>query len=218
MCGGTHTARLLQDKYRGLSPRVRGNHQKAGPLPARDGSIPACAGEPSRRNPKSTHGAVYPRVCGGTPPKDLKMEEWYGLSPRVRGNRSNSPCPCAWSRSIPACAGEPNGGRAYDSLLRVYPRVCGGTIIGVSPICPDSGLSPRVRGNRLCQRDGTHGVWSIPACAEEPTWAGAPGRKRTVYPRVCGGTKRATRATAATWGLSPRVRGNLRWLHRNLLS
>ena len=30
------------------------------------GSIPACAGEPSVREPEIQANAVYPRVCGGT--------------------------------------------------------------------------------------------------------------------------------------------------------
>ena len=48
VCGGTnvdgHRLRLLK----GLSPRVRGNPGWTITRIARDGSIPACAGEPSR--------------------------------------------------------------------------------------------------------------------------------------------------------------------------
>ena len=36
---------------------------------------------------------------------------------------------------------------------------------------------------------------------------------KTVYPRVCGGTRRTVRATFTEHGLSPRVRGN-HLLHR----
>ena len=51
-------------------------------------------------------------------------------------------------RSIPACAGEP--ALAVSIVLRamVYPRVCGGTLIGFLNPVEGNGLSPRVRGNR----------------------------------------------------------------------
>ena len=56
------------------------------------------------------------------------------------------------SRSIPACAGEPPNAPATIESKGVYPRVCGGT----HPICGLlifwSGLSPRVRGNRIYWR------------------------------------------------------------------
>ena len=51
-----------------------------------------------------------------------------------------------------------------------------------------SGLSPRVRGNRLRRAAG--------------------GRGLAVYPRVCGGTLGAERGRVHASGLSPRVRGN----------
>ena len=92
-------------------------------------------------------------------------------------------------RSIPACAGEPTGTCITRRLMRVYPRVCGGTgghatdqerVVRSIPACAGepatatpgpgamSGLSPRVRGNL-----------SLSAPASLPL---------RVYPRVCGGT------------------------------
>ena len=72
-----------------------------------DGSIPACAGEPELDN-------------GGM----LKVE---GLSPRVRGNRTQVFVFSCYHRSIPACAGEPAASLRLLWKERVYPRVCGGT-------------------------------------------------------------------------------------------
>ena len=102
---------------------------------------------------------------------------------------------------IPACAGEP--GLAFHLRhppLKVYPRVCGGTVTeleetlryGLSRVRPQHssyrfpvGLSPRVRGNQIKGTYATHLRRSIPACAGEPV-------------------------TVESWGqgLSPRVRGN----------
>ena len=49
---------------------------------------------------------------------------------------------------------------------------------------------------------------SIPACAGEPcAYPDHPNSSR-VYPRVCGGTRRAISASMSRRGLSPRVRGN----------
>ena len=92
----------------------------------------------------------------------------------------------------------------------VYPRVCGGTGVGITQNPPGAGLSPRVRGNLFIGggRSAQHG--SIPACAGEPDEAELDEKSPGVYPRVCGGT-RSTKPWAR-WrpGLSPRVRGN-RW-------
>ena len=49
----------------GLSPRVRGSPDRLHPREATDGSIPACAGEPSFCIVVTLNFAVYPRVCGG---------------------------------------------------------------------------------------------------------------------------------------------------------
>ena len=66
VCGGTTTTGRWTLKYRGLSPRVRGNHggHYIGALATR--SIPACAGEPPEQVARPGATRVYPRVCGGT--------------------------------------------------------------------------------------------------------------------------------------------------------
>ena len=94
----------------GLSPRVRGSHLSPKLVGFSQGSIPACAGEPSLRNRSRPASRVYPRVCGGAG-RVGRAEPWpAGLSPRVRGSRWR----CRWHRapwgSIPACAGEPSWG------------------------------------------------------------------------------------------------------------
>ena len=172
------------------------------------GSIPACAGEPASSDWARWSCWVYPRVCGGTRAGRGHVVVPDGLSPRVRGNQASPSQSVSWSRSIPACAGEPPRSPSPELSNPVYPRVCGGTAALPGPHPVDEGLSPRVRGNL----DGL-AAWfmpagSIPACAGEP-WSGCSiCRANWVYPRVCGGTHRMLCVQAILSGLSPRVRGN----------
>ena len=71
-----------------------------------------------------------------------------GLSPRVRGNLLLGLIDFAGERSIPACAGEPSPAAPAGVAGGVYPRVCGGTPGMTEHDAEQSGLSPRVRGNR----------------------------------------------------------------------
>ena len=111
-----------------------------------------------------------------------------GLSPRVRGNLPSSPPSSFRWRSIPACAGEPGPCIAGQSVVTVYPRVCGGT---------------DASSKRRPIRAG-----SIPACAGEPGAASVLWCPGEVYPRVCGGTRLQLATAIKGRGLSPRVRGN----------
>ena len=192
----------------GLSPRVRGNPRLQHPGSPRRGSIPACAGEPRRGGGAGQYRAVYPRVCGGTPPSRRRRDNPAGLSPRVRGNRSASPKTVSPAGSIPACAGEPWAGTRRTKRWPVYPRVCGGTPKTRTASASATGLSPRVRGNRSPAPGTLAGLRSIPACAGEPAFRPVTGRVAAVYPRVCGGTLPACFQASDRPGLSPRVRGN----------
>ena len=134
---------------------------------------------------------------------------YYGLSPRVRGNRSVAIRAVGSCRSIPACAGEPEPEGGVLGQGWVYPRVCGGTGRRACRICLLIGLSPRVRGNLPVEPDYTAAYRSIPACAGEPNSIACSKWRRAVYPRVCGGTTQSTIHRSTVSGLSPRVRGNL---------
>ena len=208
VCGGTKNIARLSMPVSGLSPRVRGNLGQIQPGRADPGSIPACAGEPSRSERAWELAEVYPRVCGGTDVRNAAGDELPGLSPRVRGNRQHLIHDGRIRGSIPACAGEPWRSTSSARPPQVYPRVCGGTRCRASSRRADWGLSPRVRGN-----PGECPSWwplrrSIPACAGEPRWRMACARPRRVYPRVCGGTSTSSSSATCIRGLSPRVRGN----------
>ena len=79
------------------------------------------------------------------------------------------------------------------NLVKVYPRVCGGTTFKRLTTINARGLSPRVRGNLFQNDNGGITTGSIPACAGEPSLTPPPPSLTTVYPRVCGGT--ATKAS-----------------------
>ena len=66
VCGGTPSLLLAGGASLGLSPRVRGNPFPLPDVGIRQGSIPACAGEPPALWPPESSRRVYPRVCGGT--------------------------------------------------------------------------------------------------------------------------------------------------------
>ena len=198
MCGGTQPFFLPSFKIRGLSPRVRGNPAGDMARAGVRGSIPACAGEPASSPRRTASPAVYPRVCGGTMAFQYSTSTYPGLSPRVRGNLGLASL-WSWRRgSIPACAGEPGSSGSSLRTGRVYPRVCGGTLLMEFDGAALEGLSPRVRGNRPRPDGNGCRDRSIPACAGEPSAPPAcvPGIR--VYPRVCGGTP-----SGSTAGSSP---------------
>ena len=86
--------------------------------------------------------------------------------------------------------------------------MCGGTLRRRRPGNALPGLSPRVRGNPALFAPEKLAERSIPACAGEPSYPSPSCRSRTVYPRVCGGTKASIGRLTSPSGLSPRVRGN----------
>ena len=192
----------------GLSPRVRGHRLVLSRPKASYGSIPACAGAPSKLTATPVSTSVYPRVCGGTWQRFPPGRDTRGLSPRVRGHHSLIGRMAYENRSIPACAGAPRTRQTPRRTRRVYPRVCGGTTLAVIENPADKGLSPRVRGHRFSNSSKTCGIRSIPACAGAPPWSAAGRTTITVYPRVCGGTLATNLSTTRTTGLSPRVRGH----------
>ena len=154
-----------------------------------------------------TGRGLSPRVRGTRSGRRCQRSH-QGLSPRVRGNHVENNASLMRDRSIPACAGEPARRSEQWRSMGVYPRVCGGTANGVFRGMKSSGLSPRVRGNRRRRAADHRRAGSIPACAGEPPPVMALLKMRTVYPRVCGGTRQQMVHDHALEGLSPRVRGN----------
>ena len=168
VCGGTADQYAGELDISGLSPRVRGNLSRSECGRFFFGSIPACAGEPAPAGYTDSDAEVYPRVCGGTSSPRAISTRLSGLSPRVRGNLVRCCADRDHQRSIPACAGEPEGRIRTYYVYKVYPRVCGGTYRLQSTYSMSMGLSPRVRGNRQPPTGRPTYPGSIPACAGEP--------------------------------------------------
>ena len=147
VCGGTNVSLTDSDFPVGLSPRMRGNPMGGRQPQCGPRSIPAYAGEPQRAPDTVCWCWVYPRVCGGTLLLSGIGTSHAGLSPRMRGNLRLTAISDSLRRSIPAYAGEPAQSAVPSSVGKVYPRVCGGTVIIRYYQRSPRGLSPRMRGN-----------------------------------------------------------------------
>ena len=154
------------------------------------------------------HVAVYPRPRGGTLPAAISHSHSTGLSPPTRGNHPRAANSKRRDRSIPAHAGEPEGGRRQEPPTPVYPRPRGGTVGATRIFYRVKGLSPPTRGNLILPLHGAGSNRSIPAHAGEPTPGRISCRRVEVYPRPRGGTDGASRRGYSVSGLSPPTRGN----------
>ena len=173
----------------GLSPRVRGSHERPTSEELTARSIPTCAGQPRRGQPNGDVGQVYPHVCGAA-----------AVGP---GRTSCS------ARSIPTCAGQPKHRRLRHNYPAVYPHVCGAAPCRDVQCLRLGGLSPRVRGSLHVIVSLHRCCGSIPTCAGQPgSHCHSPSSAR-VYPHVCGAASHRACEALVSYGLSPRVRGSL---------
>ena len=172
----------------GLSPRMRGYRDSIYPTPDHQGSIPADAGLPVIPELLERCGAVYPRGCGATPSRPRPYASTRGLSPRMRGYRTDPESARIIKGSIPADAGLPKSCRADGALGRVYPRGCGATTVEIGRQQKRKGLSPRMRGYRGAGCGTSIRSGSIPADAGLPPTCFSGRPVSGVYPRGCGAT------------------------------
>ena len=125
VCGEHITPCCASSLLSGSSPRVRGT-LLAPPEQLREVRfIPACAGNMTDANTRSSPVAVHPRVCG-----EHRLD-WQpnglggGSSPRVRGTSAPSARAPRLVRFIPACAGNIVASVEISLKTTVHPRVCG---------------------------------------------------------------------------------------------
>ena len=191
----------------GLSPRGRGKLRGSLPIGVTPRSIPAWAGETCSHPTSPQSSTVYPRVGGGNSCVKVNPIIWPGLSPRGRGKPGSAAALSAWTRSIPAWAGETCQPPWATGTDKVYPRVGGGNGVRVGLPVQTTGLSPRGRGKRLDIRPLVIPRRSIPAWAGETRFPGSPTLLAKVYPRVGGGNNWPGLTRLMRKGLSPRGRG-----------
>ena len=183
-----------------------------GPSPRVRGSLRVACSRSLERS-----AGVHPRVCGGA-------FETVHLDQIAAGG------------SIPACAGKPEQSWALACHPWVHPRVSGEAVLifgmgtfheGPSPrvrgspehpdhlssSCDQLGPSPRVRGSPVgaYRQPGrsTGGVHPRVCGGAISTSRNASGRSTTVHPRVCGEAILHPRPELGRQGPSPRVRGSL---------
>ena len=198
VCGATGLCCFLSPGCWGLSPRVRGNRGVHSTLPGLPRPIPACAGQPTPSPAGAWTPGAYPRVCGATDKRPCPTTGFVGLSPRVRGNRELLNFLAIAGGPIPACAGQPLSSRFIFCNIWAYPRVCGATATIPMPVRLETGLSPRVRGNRTQSNNALRRGGPIPACAGQPHGVCSLKLKIRAYPRVCGATRSSSpRLTSA---------------------
>ena len=109
----------------GSSPRGRGSLIAAPPSASRTRFIPAWAGQPRPRRPRSPSSRVHPRVGGAASIRISTSRPRSGSSPRGRGSQCMKDV--LWRRDgfIPAWAGQPVELSRTTPLHRVHPRVGG---------------------------------------------------------------------------------------------
>ena len=137
----------------------------------------------------------------------LRLSAAYGPSPRVRGIPLGlARLPLA-HRSIPARAGDTEGGTGFQRFDRVHPRACGGYIEQARLAAPATGPSPRVRGIPTGVTAETLPNGSIPARAGDTAEWSRVEAIDEVHPRACGGYAYYVTYLSQQRGPSPRVRG-----------
>ena len=165
VCGECYGHLFRADRDRGSSPRVRGMPAEAPAVSVPAGIIPACAGNASGRLCRSGRPADHPRVCGECAHGCPVHFRHAGSSPRVRGMRPSTTAAAAWSRIIPACAGNAGTHDRRPCDHGDHPRVCGECSRAAVYCGNRAGSSPRVRGMRILLRRRREGGRIIPACA-----------------------------------------------------
>ena len=165
VCGEHKENDCRPEFVNGSSPRVRGTRNLVCCEHRTSRFIPACAGNTQTRGCQTGPIAVHPRVCGEHGMSARQRASMHGSSPRVRGTPGHRDLRQAYSRFIPACAGNTQSVRGRPSTKPVHPRVCGEHAETTEDLAGVGGSSPRVRGTR--HHDVRRSAVSrfIPACA-----------------------------------------------------
>ena len=207
--GGASIPDCPLGRRKGRSPLARGSHRSTGNDSTVFGSIPARAGEPSRRRRSRGREGVDPRSRGGAAPSAHLSPSVSGRSPLARGSLRRRLRERGRERSIPARAGEPSPRTSARASSRVDPRSRGGASRPYRCASSHWARSPLARGSpsRIVVGMGITG--SIPARAGEPRASASRGRGCGVDPRSRGGALAFSVALAVQTGRSPLARGSL---------
>ncbi len=186
--GATQFAPPLAAWSRGLSPLARGNLRSDEHYHAREGTIPARAGQPCSLTTASAVSWDYPRSRGATGACAGAYGARTGLSPLARGNRIVDFGNGKHRGTIPARAGQPRARFCRAWRLRDYPRSRGATTLIRRRIGAYAGLSPLARGNLCAMTASASPLGTIPARAGQPHPARLSRHQAGDYPRSRGAT------------------------------
>ena len=208
-CGENPRSRADVEQVTGSSPRVRGKRRRTRWGVCGRGLIPARAGKTPGQGNWLVHGRAHPRACGENNPGAATTPPLPGSSPRVRGKRIAEWVEQKLSRLIPARAGKTPSRKCCPMSASAHPRACGENRAAVGKLVTQEGSSPRVRGKRRQNREGSHRARLIPARAGKTNRTASSRRAIRAHPRACGENSRTVDHDGDPDGSSPRVRGKL---------
>ena len=148
-CGEHRRAAAFLSGESGSSPPVRGAPAAPHRGRALPGLIPARAGSTLMRTCARTRSWAHPRPCGEHLPHFLKLPQWWGSSPPVRGARARTALQGRSVGLIPARAGSTTRPDRPRLSMRAHPRPCGEHFKLFRMVRRMSGSSPPVRGAHL---------------------------------------------------------------------
>ena len=145
-----------------------------------------------------------------TPPR------WRGSSPRGRGKHHGADRRRSRRGLIPAWAGKTILRRRIRRRIRAHPRVGGENILTTGDYDGNLGSSPRGRGKRVPFHAEHVPPGLIPAWAGKTSRPASQPQGRTAHPRVGGENELLPRGGGSVPGSSPRGRGKLDTISRQL--
>ena len=211
-------------------PRLRGEHDTAGPATSPSGGssplargtppilgervvavgiIPACAGNTPTRCSACAWCRDHPRLRGEHMLAAVLAAWWLGSSPLARGTRRVHPRRGRACGIIPACAGNTPGCHTSASGSRDHPRLRGEHTFIWYPHYDGTGSSPLARGTRDLRVAGEGAAGIIPACAGNTSRSAPSCRGTRDHPRLRGEHGSSGGSEAAVAGSSPLARGTL---------
>ena len=191
----------------GSSPRERGTLRRREGFVIVRRFIPARAGNAIKSASRLSPSTVHPRASGERRRHLAEKTAEDGSSPRERETPPTTSFEVAWSRFIPARAGNAGASRRRISVDTVHPRASGERISGAFRQLRAYGSSPRERGTRGRFRPRCRGRRFIPARAGNARWSSRPGRVWPVHPRASGERLVFEDRRKDVDGSSPRERG-----------
>jgi len=174
------------------------------------GPSPRVRGEPPCHRQRRDRRTGHPRVCGENSPSEARALSQARAIPACAGRtRKEEVTRINKDRAIPACAGRTTTPKKQAAILSgPSPRVRGERPAQWLAAWQQSGPSPRVRGERpLTLQDAAAFLGHPRVCGENSLGnLGCLASARAI-PACAGRTSVRSRASIASNGPSPRVRG-----------